>query len=199
MPHLATQKFHGLHIGTRPDGSLPVAAIVADANGIRDSYPPAFTTRGVLYLIEILHQTTTLSQSHPTPMVLYLIEILHQTTTLCRNKFLICSCILSKFYIKPQLSARYWVGFGLLYLIEILHQTTTRSWLTGVTWKLYLIEILHQTTTFDVCGVFHAWLYLIEILHQTTTGQSSALTRNLLYLIEILHQTTTCGGYPSGQ
>ena len=56
----------------------------------------------VLYLIEILHQTTTGSLKMSTSSLLYLIEILHQTTTTSRTKFLILCCILSKFYIKPQ-------------------------------------------------------------------------------------------------
>ena len=80
---------------------------------------------------------------------LYLIEILHQTTTsyLYANGFF--GCILSKFYIKPQqrcgLDVRRFVVsyrnstsnhniwfspsfFSWLYLIEILHQTTTSSY-----------------------------------------------------------------------
>ena len=56
-----------------------------------------------LYLIEILHQTTTLPVASSPAVWLYLIEILHQTTTL-------------------HLSSK---GTELLYLIEILHQTTT--------------------------------------------------------------------------
>ena len=56
-----------------------------------------------LYLIEILHQTTTMHYSPMFLRELYLIEILHQTTTvLCAQKSKY-SCILSKFYIKPQL------------------------------------------------------------------------------------------------
>ena len=59
---------------------------------------------GVLYLIEILHQTTT-KTVFPVPNdVLYLIEILHQTTTFPLAILLLLRCILSKFYIKPQLS-----------------------------------------------------------------------------------------------
>ena len=56
-----------------------------------------------LYLIEILHQTTTALTLLWQVVLLYLIEILHQTTT-TSIRFLgsIC-CILSKFYIKPQL------------------------------------------------------------------------------------------------
>ena len=57
-----------------------------------------------LYLIEILHQTTTLLRLVMIREELYLIEILHQTTTVVISSRIIRGCILSKFYIKPQLS-----------------------------------------------------------------------------------------------
>ena len=57
----------------------------------------------MLYLIEILHQTTTEFEVADRELVLYLIEILHQTTTTQLGKRSPCCCILSKFYIKPQL------------------------------------------------------------------------------------------------
>ena len=78
-----------------------------------------------MYLIEILHQTTTQGGCYEHRYPLYLIEILHQTTT-----------------IPP-----YPVERRMLYLIEILHQTTTTYVVTILGNKLYLIEILHQTTT----------------------------------------------------
>ena len=55
-----------------------------------------------LYLIEILHQTTTIGRPLLVFSLLYLIEILHQTTTSTPTPFSNLSCILSKFYIKPQ-------------------------------------------------------------------------------------------------
>ena len=55
-----------------------------------------------LYLIEILHQTTTPSDALSSRRWLYLIEILHQTTTNPCQYTLWESCILLKFYIKPQ-------------------------------------------------------------------------------------------------
>ena len=55
-----------------------------------------------LYLIEILHQTTTSRTTMLHRLKLYLIEILHQTTTIRRSFYSVDSCILSKFYIKPQ-------------------------------------------------------------------------------------------------
>ena len=56
-----------------------------------------------LYLIEILHQTTTLGRRARHGPQLYLIEILHQTTTVLGGNPALVGCILSKFYIKPQL------------------------------------------------------------------------------------------------
>ena len=61
------------------------------------------TAAVVLYLIEILHQTTTIPTEANLPILLYLIEILHQTTTERHRFDVLDGCILSKFYIKPQL------------------------------------------------------------------------------------------------
>ena len=71
----------------------------------------------VLYLIEILHQTTTLTIINNNKIMLYLIEILHQTTT-------IIIILLS----------------GMLYLIEILHQTTTGMVWYGMVWCCILLK-----------------------------------------------------------
>ena len=60
------------------------------------------TTDLWLYLIEILHQTTTRLMIPLTVVPLYLIEILHQTTTLLVEIGVTKGCILLKFYIKPQ-------------------------------------------------------------------------------------------------
>ena len=168
--------------------------------------------------------------------MLYLIEILHQTTTNNPSLDNSSSCILSKFYIKPQRAGRKRhsdvvvsyrnstsnhngpesrspsgtvvsyrnstsnhnfsrpiLKFRLLYLIEILHQTTTYSDTGRRDGKLYLIEILHQTTTSASVMPLMSGLYLIEILHQTTTPPHGMRRSAWLYLIEILHQTTTSG------
>ena len=64
-----------------------------------------------LYLIEILHQTTTRVQLVRFPLVLYLIEILHQTTTSSTKTVSLRRCILLKFYIKPQHVSSDWRRF----------------------------------------------------------------------------------------
>ena len=64
--------------------------------------PSCYTYSTQLYLIEILHQTTTVRLAVDCLDLLYLIEILHQTTTNWAFSRPTNSCILSKFYIKPQ-------------------------------------------------------------------------------------------------
>ena len=143
-----------------------------------------------LYLIEILHQTTTTERPTISTWQLYLIEILHQTTTNLVHHLLPCGCILSKFYIKPQQLRK---AHGKLFVVSYRNSTSNhnRGFRRCGTLQLYLIEILHQTTTCGRQRVPQKSLYLIEILHQTTTTAVKNVSSSLLYLIEILHQTTT--------
>ena len=171
-----------------------------------------FLSKWRLYLIEILHQTTTVKTYCGAVGTLYLIEILHQTTT----------------------SPRSLLRNPLLYLIEILHQTTTSRFAGASKQKLYLIEILHQTTT--ACQrTRHGWCCILSkfyikpqpgswgyrvfavvsyrnstsnhnyratatdsgnvVSYRNSTSNHNGTDRGLgpeeLYLIEILHQTTT--------
>ena len=80
------------------------------------------------------------------PFRLYLIEILHQTTTLTSQALCLLGCILSKFYIKPQLR----LERELAYCVVSYRNSTSNhnsSFKVSLSLKLYLIEILHQTTT----------------------------------------------------
>ena len=100
--------------------------------------------------------------------MLYLIEILHQTTTVTATAPDVRRCILSKFYIKPQLPVAL-----LRYVVVVSYRNSTSNH-TGLAAipsgrMLYLIEILHQTTTPAALQLLLVVLYLIEILHQTTT------------------------------
>ena len=122
-----------------------------------------------LYLIEILHQTTTVQKLLRKQAGLYLIEILHQTTTVPDRGELVASCILSKFYIKPQLHPS---PLLMILVVSYRNSTSNHNNLVRCTLflPLYLIEILHQTTTQYMSRNIAGKLYLIEILHQTTTG-----------------------------
>ena len=165
-----------------------------------------------MYLIEILHQTTTPDARVKAVPLLYLIEILHQTTTSSRTSATSDCCILSKFYIKPQPPQRAARCFGVVsyrnstsnhnhpeigseprLVVSYRNSTSNHNSRAAGTISagLYLIEILHQTTTLVPLALFPPALYLIEILHQTTTSCCLSGVFSWLYLIEILHQTTT--------
>ena len=83
-----------------------------------------------LFLIPILHQTTTNLSTASVCFELFLIPILHQTTT-------------------DRCSTLKTVA---LFLIPILHQTTTHGRLGLHNFALFLIPILHQTTTSTCSG-----------------------------------------------
>ena len=101
-----------------------------------------------LFLISILHQTTTIYKDEERAYALFLISILHQTTTLKLNQ----------------------IALDKLFLISILHQTTTPESIIVHGLLLFLISILHQTTTGFEQYYNAATLFLISILHQTTTS-----------------------------
>ena len=165
-----------------------------------------------MYLIEILHQTTTFTLVVVILGKLYLIEILHQTTTCGKCEDCLRRCILSKFYIKPQrcehsycvllgcILSKFYIKpqqpFTLIKIRGVVSYRNSTSNHNGsrilvLFPQLYLIEILHQTTTAGIAQPATFELYLIEILHQTTTVRHALYPRPQLYLIEILHQTTT--------
>ena len=79
-------------------------------------------------------------------LMLYLIEILHQTTTYSYVVFSLFSCILLKFYIKPQRIVDKFAGF---FVVSYWNSTSNHNRLIMFNCfnVLYLIEILHQTTT----------------------------------------------------
>ena len=129
---------------------------------------PSWFIRRLLYLIEILHQTTTGTHPEVGNEPLYLIEILHQTTTGGIEVKPFNSCILSKFYIKPQLSRQKTCNHRrcILSKFYIKPQHFYASCCAFV-----VVSYRNSTSNHNVAiqlPVLHA-LYLIEILHQTTT------------------------------
>ena len=121
---------------------------------------------------------------------LYLIEILHQTTTLTSSKIATASCILSKFYIKPQLV------WGSIRRSSscILSKFYIKPQLVRNYYSYSQVVSYRNSTSNHNIWIFFNFgemLYLIEILHQTTTSYANWQKQFELYLIEILHQTTT--------
>ena len=125
--------------------------------------------------------------------LLYLIEILHQTTTVDIGAPLFSGCILSKFYIKPQQAHNILICCNCCILSKfyIKPQLAGNS-LVAVSGcilsKFYIKPQLFPSPPINTCVVsyrnstsnhnyvlslsFFRMLYLIEILHQTTTSRS---------------------------
>ena len=122
-----------------------------------------------MYLIEILHQTTTDANFVYTVGALYLIEILHQTTTQSTIDRNTAGCILSKFYIKPQLQMRFFDDFT---VVSYRNSTSNHNRQRRHHDHDQVVSYRNSTSNHNLAGVLNVLLalYLIEILHQTTTG-----------------------------
>ena len=186
-----------------------------------------------MYLIEILHQTTTARTStgkfqrcilskfyiKPQPRVprlivstvvsyrnstsnhnisfgcffvntLYLIEILHQTTTLSSSLAIFGSCILSKFYIKPQ-QARHAVKH---YRSCILSKFYIKPQRYRVEFLDHVVVSYRNSTSNHNGRHSHGSQRIVVSYRNSTSNhnvRSIAFAISKLYLIEILHQTTT--------
>ena len=109
--------------------------------------------RRELHYIVILHQTTTYCMVSDLYSMLHYIVILHQTTTINMEISLYQGCIISLFYIKPQL-----VYYDIIIQFVALYRYSTSNhnfWTISYdVIKLHYIVILHQTTTMSVMPIF---------------------------------------------
>ena len=142
----------------------------------------------------VSYRNSTSNHNTPTSPLstspLYLIEILHQTTTRPAAIGSISSCILSKFYIKPQ---RYLSPVVVLVVVSYRNSTSNHNLHGRPHYHGIVVSYRNSTSNHNVICLrwSYWWLYLIEILHQTTTLTYGEESLPQLYLIEILHQTTT--------
>ena len=121
---------------------------------------------------------------------LYLIEILHQTTTYIRCELILLSCILSKFYIKPQQRVRHKLGHSCCilskfyikpqlgvdrhlgaFVVSYRNSTSNHNPTDALLWRGAVVSYRNSTSNHNeqICWSYSYLLYLIEILHQTTT------------------------------
>ena len=147
---------------------------------------------------------------------LYLIEILHQTTTISSANRFYQRCILSKFYIKPQLPAPATLAaarciLSKFYIKPQLIGCLRMSPPSCILSKFYIkpqqqrslgfsyVVVSYRNSTSNHNSFKHAFFQEFVVSYRNSTsnhnkvGTASGLLR--LYLIEILHQTTT--GCPS--
>ena len=122
----------------------------------------------VLYLIEILHQTTTTEGAALAQQGCILLKFYIKPQLLVQLNSGLHGCILLKFYIKPQLNCRslfptrvvsYWNSTS-------NHNRECRAFHWGC-----VVSYWNSTSNHNCCPASLCWvsLYLIEILHQTTT------------------------------
>ena len=165
-----------------------------------------------LYLIEILHQTTT-PQTFEAPLCgCILLKFYIKPQQVVATPIRKISCILLKFYIKPQPSARVReLSKGCILLkfyikpqlrlerelaccvVSYWNSTSNHNRRFVRFIKPLVVSYWNSTSNhnFSTLPLDALKLYLIEILHQTTTSTITDLGLTELYLIEILHQTTT--------
>ena len=165
-----------------------------------------------LYLIEILHQTTTGAGTPVDIAGLYLIEILHQTTTRASTCVLPSCCILSKFYIKPQHGSIRTYNWGScilskFYIKPQLRQGLYSAYKGCILSKFYIKPQRSGTyACFRSCCILSKFYIKPQpsalplrqkrvVSYRNSTSNHNAVAYepcfNELYLIEILHQTTT--------
>ena len=118
-----------------------------------------------LYLIEILHQTTTYRTRGMRKSALYLIEILHQTTTFRLAAIGSISCILSKFYIKPQLCE-----FGTLHGRVVSYRNSTSNHNCSCGYRLRSLVVSYRNSTSNHNTMHPRKFYLQVVSYRNSTS-----------------------------
>ena len=124
--------------------------VVSYRNSTSNHNPVSSTLpSGALYLIEILHQTTTISIPCVSITLLYLIEILHQTTTIACTMRFDRRCILSKFYIKPQ---PYDEVLGQLNVVSYRNSTSNHNGVNATMSGSSVVSYRNSTSNHNLIG-----------------------------------------------
>ena len=121
---------------------------------------------------------------------LYLIEILHQTTTHCKCiQFTLC-CILSKFYIKPQHLSQM---IGPSSVVSYRNSTSNHNRIRLRFSERIVVSYRNSTSNHNGFGIRHVRRPVVSYRNSTSNHNPNFSIEffDKLYLIEILHQTTT--------
>ena len=143
-----------------------------------------------LYLIEILHQTTTMSRTIAPTSELYLIEIPHQTTTQRLRTRSLLGCILSKFHIKPQPVPLF---DDSLVVVSYRNSTSNHNGSNETNMGESVVSYRNSTSNHNSFSDVVESITVVSYRNSTSNHNKVifAYTMRRLYLIEILHQTTT--------
>ena len=165
-----------------------------------------------LYLIEILHQTTTMQKQSELSYGCILLKFYIKPQQFCRFNDWRSSCILLKFYIKPQPSARVRELLKGCILLKfyikpqrLRHQQDYQNGCILLKFYIKPQPSEHQPESFNSCILLKFYIkpqpfrdytqchFVVSYWNSTSNHNVSVLSSStiLLYLIEILHQTTT--------
>ena len=143
---------------------------------------------------------------------LYLIEILHQTTTLLQLTLPLLRCILSKFYIKPQhTEARSFVRErcilskfyikpqpgsiipGALHVVSYRNSTSNHNYSARRPTEVMVVSYRNSTSNHNADTREKNLRHVVSYRNSTSNHNDTTCNAPgiMLYLIEILHQTTT--------
>ena len=144
----------------------------------------------LLCYILLLHRTTTAWKKDYFTSALCYILLLHRTTTVEHDEASEVGCVISYFYIEPQLSNLRNIGKKVvLYLTSTSNHNVAaqQQWVL----KLCYILLLHRTTTnFSHFNLITRLCYIL-LLHRTTTMSGNIQKKLELCYILLLHRTTT--------
>ena len=168
--------------------------------------------RGLLYLIEILHQTTTGYSSGRRPFCCILSKFYIKPQLSASHCLQVWGCILSKFYIKPQqclgrnredmgcILSKFYIKPQLLYelILEMnvvsYRNSTSNHNLQPILYSLdKVVSYRNSTSNHNGDADLHHSGRVVSYRNSTSNHNLAGrgAERQALYLIEILHQTTT--------
>ena len=110
--------------------------------------PPAIYAGLGVFLLAVIHQTTTIEYNLTPVAKVFLLAVIHQTTT-----------------GSVSLHLLNWV-----FLLAVIHQTTTEQYYTRYTKAVFLLAVIHQTTTTPILRLLNVLVFLLAVIHQTTTS-----------------------------
>ena len=130
------------------------------------SFPRSFSAIVVFYLCSTSNHNCSLRWR--SLGLLSFIFVLHQTTTILAISFSFFCCLLSLFYIKPQLTELDAKAYEVVFYLCSTSNHNPGGVLSPLS-LLSFIFVLHQTTTLWSSKSTDKWLSFIFVLHQTTT------------------------------
>ena len=123
----------------------------------------------LLFLIPILHQTTTYERSGKRCALLFLIPILHQTTTAMQTSTSSRCCFSFQFYIKPQ------PFFGLIDRILVVSHSNSTSNHNGPYYNAFSPQVVsHSNSTSN-----HNWYCRLLLSFHVVSHSNSTSNHNV--------------------